>query len=30
MVGDRADAVLEVMDEARHEGVYRKRVGHPT
>lgn len=24
MVGDRADAMLEVMDEARHEGRYRR------
>ena len=24
MVGDRADAMLEVMDEARHDGVYRR------
>jgi transposase len=24
MVGDRADAMLGVMDEARHEGVYRR------
>ncbi|MBM3096381.1 IS66 family insertion sequence element accessory protein TnpB, partial [Ensifer sp. T173] len=24
MVGDRADAMLEVMDEARHEGKYRR------
>ena len=24
MVGDRADAMLEVMDEARHEGTYRR------
>jgi len=24
MVGDRADAMLEAMDEARHEGVYRR------
>ncbi len=24
MVGDRGDAMLEVMDEARHEGKYRR------
>jgi transposase len=24
MVGDRADAMLEAMDEARHEGNYRR------
>lgn len=24
MVGDRADAMLEAMDEARHDGVYRR------
>ena len=24
MVGDHADAMLEVMDEARHEGKYRR------
>lgn len=24
MIGDRADAMLEDMDEARHEGEYRR------
>ncbi|KAB2660429.1 IS66 family insertion sequence element accessory protein TnpB, partial [Brucella tritici] len=24
MIGDRADAMLEDMDEARHEGKYRR------